>query len=297
MSLPYYNQADLLMKRSDISTQLKIAKLLRLWNLSFSGDENEDETKEFIMQLNAFFISVTPETNVRDIFLTLPMIFKKAALKCIRPHECEICRKQFRNQENLEIHINAVHDRSKPFECDTCQKSFSYKSNLNRHMPLVYNSFTAFVLESSLIFVLFLLHCNTADMNADPCTRDSLFGSHMSPYRRYSYDSAKETEYETASTKKELRHEPVTSETSMIAKHQSASTDFDRYPQKTEFNNSLLLLQERSLWLPLLPLLYRKEDDRREINLRKYKRRIIPGVFYTRGLCDASVSSTHIETR
>ncbi|KAL7286741.1 hypothetical protein TKK_0019042 [Trichogramma kaykai] len=83
MSLQYNSQANLhvLTWRSDISTQLKIAKLLLLWNLSFSGDENEDETQEFIMQLRAFFISISPETNVRDIFFTLPMIFKRAALK------------------------------------------------------------------------------------------------------------------------------------------------------------------------------------------------------------------------
>uniref|UniRef100_A0ABD2VV57 EGF-like domain-containing protein n=1 Tax=Trichogramma kaykai TaxID=54128 RepID=A0ABD2VV57_9HYME len=65
----------------------------------------------------------------------------------------------------------------------------------------------------------------------------------------YLQDSVKETEYETSSTKKELRHGPVTSEASMITTHQSPSNDFDRYPQKTEFNNSLLLLEGKSLWL------------------------------------------------
>ncbi|KAL7286740.1 hypothetical protein TKK_0019041 [Trichogramma kaykai] len=62
-------------------------------------------------------------------------------------------------------------------------------------------------------------------------------------------DSRNKAEYEMAFTKKELKFEFFTTETSMITKHQSASTDFDRYTQKTEFNNSLLLFEGKSLWL------------------------------------------------
>ncbi|CAB0044574.1 unnamed protein product [Trichogramma brassicae] len=64
-----------------ISAQLKIAQLLRVWNLSFSGDENEDETKEFLLRLGEFFSSVRREISERDVFYALPIVFTKSALE------------------------------------------------------------------------------------------------------------------------------------------------------------------------------------------------------------------------
>ncbi|XP_023317037.1 uncharacterized protein LOC111694181 [Trichogramma pretiosum] len=66
---------------SVISTQLKIAQLLRVWNLSFSGDENEDQTKEFILRLGEFFSSIRSEISERQVFYALPIVFTKSALE------------------------------------------------------------------------------------------------------------------------------------------------------------------------------------------------------------------------
>ncbi|KAL7286742.1 hypothetical protein TKK_0019043 [Trichogramma kaykai] len=66
---------------SVISTQLKIAQLLRVWNLSFSGDENEDQAKEFLLRLGEFFSSIRSEIRERDVFNALPIVFTKSALE------------------------------------------------------------------------------------------------------------------------------------------------------------------------------------------------------------------------
>ncbi|XP_023317044.1 low-density lipoprotein receptor-related protein 1B-like [Trichogramma pretiosum] len=62
-------------------------------------------------------------------------------------------------------------------------------------------------------------------------------------------DCRNKTECETAPDKKELKFEFFTTETSTITTHQSTSTEFDRYPQKTDFYNLLLFLEGKSIWL------------------------------------------------
>ncbi|KAL7286746.1 hypothetical protein TKK_0019047 [Trichogramma kaykai] len=63
-------------------------------------------------------------------------------------------------------------------------------------------------------------------------------------------DGLKETEYETASTQMTVRDESFSSEMNMVTvNYKNASIDFGNNLQEAEFNNSLLLLQEKSLWL------------------------------------------------
>ncbi|KAE9406678.1 hypothetical protein BT96DRAFT_987237 [Gymnopus androsaceus JB14] len=51
-----------------------------------------------------------------------------------RGFQCDTCNKKFASKQNfLEIHIEAIHKKSKRFACSTCGETFSYQQSRNRH--------------------------------------------------------------------------------------------------------------------------------------------------------------------
>ena len=54
---------------------------------------------------------------------------------------CQICERSFSLRENLERHINDVHNESKKFSCPKCPETFSRRDNLDRHVARGKHSF------------------------------------------------------------------------------------------------------------------------------------------------------------
>ena len=46
--------------------------------------------------------------------------------------QCEICHKNFKRKESLNLHITSVHEGKKPFKCEICE----YKCSMNQQMKL-----------------------------------------------------------------------------------------------------------------------------------------------------------------
>lgn len=50
-----------------------------------------------------------------------------------RPHECEICKKSFRQAGQLKTH-QRIHKGEKPYQCHICSGSFRSSSSLITHL-------------------------------------------------------------------------------------------------------------------------------------------------------------------
>ncbi|CAH3935602.1 unnamed protein product [Pieris brassicae] len=48
--------------------------------------------------------------------------------------QCHICKTEFSNQQRLQLHISAVHDKIKPFKCSHCDYSCARKEELKLHI-------------------------------------------------------------------------------------------------------------------------------------------------------------------
>ena len=49
-------------------------------------------------------------------------------------YKCEICDKEFKNNNGLKIHINVVHNLVKEHQCNICQRVFKLQSQLTSHV-------------------------------------------------------------------------------------------------------------------------------------------------------------------
>lgn len=47
---------------------------------------------------------------------------------------CKSCPEKFVSEEQLQKHVDYVHNKPRPFECPYCDKSFAFKQGLERHM-------------------------------------------------------------------------------------------------------------------------------------------------------------------
>lgn len=59
---------------------------------------------------------------------------KKVPLGIVKCYECNHCGSTFKEKNNLNRHIKAVHLRIHDFKCSVCMKTFSTKNNLDVHM-------------------------------------------------------------------------------------------------------------------------------------------------------------------
>jgi KRAB domain-containing zinc finger protein len=78
------------------------------------------------------------ERNYWNEALDLRMQQPTTSNEKVRPFECLICRKTFRNRGGLNEH-SMVHSDRKDFKCPICEKSFKVKRALNRHLPIHQN--------------------------------------------------------------------------------------------------------------------------------------------------------------
>ena len=51
----------------------------------------------------------------------------------VKPYQCEICGRSFRQSGTKLNHMRAVHDKEKPYKCEFCPKTFGHKSSLVVH--------------------------------------------------------------------------------------------------------------------------------------------------------------------
>ena len=54
-------------------------------------------------------------------------------------YSCNKCKKSFRTIQNLNVHIEAIHEGQKKIKCDKCGKEFAKLRSLNFHMSRVHN--------------------------------------------------------------------------------------------------------------------------------------------------------------
>lgn len=59
-------------------------------------------------------------------------------LRYIDPHTCCFCQKVFTRREQLKIHLEATHCKSKEMICDLCPKTFFSEKIISQHMRLVH---------------------------------------------------------------------------------------------------------------------------------------------------------------
>lgn len=60
-------------------------------------------------------------------------------LRYVDPHTCCICRKIFTRREQLKVHLEVVHCKSKKMFCDLCPKIFFTEKIISQHMRLVHS--------------------------------------------------------------------------------------------------------------------------------------------------------------
>ena len=52
--------------------------------------------------------------------------------------ECDRCGAKFPLKQNLNRHIEAVHEGKKPFKCDKCDVCFTQKSSMRTHISKIH---------------------------------------------------------------------------------------------------------------------------------------------------------------
>lgn len=52
------------------------------------------------------------------------------------PFICTLCKKEFRQQRDLDVHIRRQHTGERPFICETCGKTYPAKSALHHHRKI-----------------------------------------------------------------------------------------------------------------------------------------------------------------
>ena len=55
----------------------------------------------------------------------------------VKPHECDICKKNFSLKHQLVTHFR-IHLGKKPYGCADCGKWFTDSSNRNQHISIVH---------------------------------------------------------------------------------------------------------------------------------------------------------------
>ena len=58
----------------------------------------------------------------------------------VKEHQCNICQKVYKIQSQLTIHVKISHDIKKHHECDLCEKSFSRAWILKQHINSIHNA-------------------------------------------------------------------------------------------------------------------------------------------------------------
>ena len=58
---------------------------------------------------------------------------------CVKEHQCNVCQKVFKIHSELSLHLKNVHERKKQHKCDSCGKTFLQAGNLKTHINSVHN--------------------------------------------------------------------------------------------------------------------------------------------------------------
>ena len=53
--------------------------------------------------------------------------------------QCDVCKKTFNQKQNLEKHINNVHEVIKDYNCSFCMKRFSRHEHLQKHVKYMHS--------------------------------------------------------------------------------------------------------------------------------------------------------------
>ena len=67
-------------------------------------------------------------------------VISKHTADHLKPHICQVCKKGFLDQKNLDIHMN-IHTGDKPFLCKYCGKGFTDPRNMSMHERMVHQGY------------------------------------------------------------------------------------------------------------------------------------------------------------
>ena len=88
-------------------------------------------------------------------------------LKKLRKHQislskCEICEKEFKNNNGLKCHFNFVHSLEKEYQCNICQNAYKLQSQLTFHVTSVHENKKYHKCDSCEKFLAYLEHISTS---------------------------------------------------------------------------------------------------------------------------------------
>ena len=55
-------------------------------------------------------------------------------------YKCDICEKEFKNNNGLKMHFNIVHNFVKEHQCNICQKVFKLNNQLTSHLKIAHGN-------------------------------------------------------------------------------------------------------------------------------------------------------------
>jgi C2H2-type zinc finger/Zinc finger, C2H2 type len=101
---------------------------------SFEDDEMDAKADGKEKSPQMFAVQATAKSSVSSKKVSVSTNKKTASLAQQNPFQCPICFKTFSRKDNLQRHVESVHEKKTRFICCHCPKAFYKKQNLQEHI-------------------------------------------------------------------------------------------------------------------------------------------------------------------